>query len=192
MATAPQHRTEYSYAEYLELEARSEVKHEYFGGQIYAMAGGTPEHAALQAAVIVALGAQLAVSPCRVHTSGLRVRVRATGLATYPDVTVVCGRSQRDPEDATAVCNPTVLVEVTSNGTESYDRGDKREHYARLESLRAYVVLSHREERVDLWTREGDAWAHSVARGGESVALACLGCRLEVSALYEAAAEPPA
>src|SRR5438045_1821626 len=97
--SAPSHRIHYPFSEYLALEASSNVKHEYLDGQIYAMAGGTPEHAAMAAAVIGLLFAQLRPGRCRAYDSDLRVRVGATGLATYPDVTVVRGPPVRDSQD---------------------------------------------------------------------------------------------
>jgi Uma2 family endonuclease len=190
VATALEHRVHYTYAEYIELEASSNVKHEYSGGRIYAMAGGTPEHAALQAAVAGLLFSELRNGPCRAHSSDLRVRVLATGLATYPDISVVCGRTERDPEDANAVINPTLLVEVTSRSSEEYDRGEKREHFQQIPSLEQYVVISHRERRVDLWTRDGDAWRHESYGNEDCVALSSIHAKLSVSELYDAAAEP--
>jgi Uma2 family endonuclease len=128
MATpASLHR--YSFADYLAFEEASTTKHEFLDGEIYGMAGGTPEHAALSVAVSSALLAQLRGGPCRVYSSDLRVRVHATGLATYPDVTVVCGEVQRDPESVTTVVNPRIVVEVLSDATEAYDRGQKLDHY---------------------------------------------------------------
>ena len=156
---APAHRIHYTRAEYLALEASSNVKHEYLDGQIYGMAGGTPEHAALAAAVIGLLFPQLRRGRCRPLDADLRVRVAETGLATYPDVTVVCGARERDSVDGHAVTNPTLIVEVLSPSTESYDRGDKFEHYKCLPSLREYVLVSHRERRVEVWTRGDGGWS---------------------------------
>jgi len=96
----------YTYAEYLALEEESSVRHEFLEGEIYAMAGGSPDHAALAAALIRAVGSQLPPG-CRAFTSDLRVRIAATGLTTYPDAAVVCGRTQRSPEDPLAVTNPS-------------------------------------------------------------------------------------
>ena len=124
MATAFRHGVRYTYADYLAFEATSNVKHEFLDGQIYAMAGGTPEHTALQAAVIGLLFSQLDGSPCRPHTSDLHVRVRATGLATYPDLTVICGPPERDAPHPATVLNPTLIVEVLSDSTEDFDRND--------------------------------------------------------------------
>ena len=191
--SSPAHRVHYTYAEYLGLEAASNVKHEYLDGQIYGMAGGTPEHAALAATVVGMLFPQLLSGGCRAHNSDLRVRVLATGLATYPDVAVVCGPRQRDPEDENAVTNPTLLVEVSSKSTEDYDRGDKFEHYKRIPSLRQYVLVSHRERSVEVWSRgEGDAWSVAVAQDGDEADLQAIGSRLDIRALYDAAAQPPA
>ena len=101
--TAPAPRHSYSFQEYLEIEEGSPVRHEFYQGEIYAMAGDTPEHAAMAARITMLLGQQLGASRCRVYSSDLRVRILATGLATYPDVSVVCGPSERDPESNTHV-----------------------------------------------------------------------------------------
>ena len=191
MMSSPLHRTRYTWTEYLALEASSNVKHEYLDGQIYAMAGGTPEHAALAAAVIGLLFPQLRGSLCRAHDADLRVRVPKTGLATYPDVTIVCGPWQRDPEDDNAVTNPTLIVEVLSASTEDYDRDDKFEHYKGLSSLSEYVLVSHRERKVEVWVRDPEGtWTCNTARSGEVAHLASIGARLDVDELYEAATEP--
>ncbi|MGH7819800.1 MAG: Uma2 family endonuclease [Candidatus Binatia bacterium] len=190
---SPAHRIRYSWADYLALEASSNVKHEFLDGQIYGMAGGTPEHAALAAAVVGLLFGQLRMGRCRAHDADLRVRVLDTGLATYPDVTVVCGPLERDPEDENAVTNPTLVVEVLSRSTEEYDRGDKFEHYKRIPSLRQYLLVSHRSREIEVWTRDGtNRWTKTVTRDGERASLASIGAYLDVRELYDAAAEPRA
>ena len=132
------------------------------------------------------LGEQLAGGPCTIFTSDLRVRVLATGLATYPDVTVVCGDLERDPEDGNGVVNPTLLVEVLSGSTEHYDRGEKAAHYRTISSLREYVFVSHRERRIERWWREGlDEWQSQSAGRGEVLRLAALGIDLEIDTVYE-------
>ena len=138
MQPAPRHR--YTFQEYLELEEISGVRHEFFDGEIYAMAGGTPEHAAMAAAIVLQLGPQQ--QGCRVYSSDLRVPIVATGLATYPDVTVVCGPSQRDPNSPPHVNNPKVVFEVMSRGTEQYYRGEKIEHYKQEPSLEAILLVN--------------------------------------------------
>jgi len=176
----------YSYDEYRWFEEATDAKHEYLDGQILAMAGGTPEHAALAAAVTVILGQQLAGGPCYPLSSDLRVRVRATGLATYPDVTVVCGPLERDVEDPHAAVNPAVLVAVTSDSTEAYDRGEKFTHYRQIPSLREYVLVSHRERAIERRWRDPDGtWrSENVGRGG-TVELPSIAATLAVDAIYE-------
>src|SRR5258706_2441295 len=145
-------KANYSYEEYLALEASSNVKHEFYDGEINAMAGGTPEHAALQLAAGVLLVPQLRGGPCHGYGSDLRVHT-PSGLATYPDLTFICGPSDRDPADPNAITNPVLLIEVLSRSTEGYDSSEKFEHYKTLRSLRQYVLVSHREHSMVGWTR---------------------------------------
>jgi Uma2 family endonuclease len=175
---------EYTYAEYLAHEAASNVKHEYLEGEIYAMAGGSPEHAELAVAIGSALRAQLQGKPCRVFSSDLRIRVVETGLATYPDVSVVCGPLERDPESRETVLNPCVLVEVLSDGTERYDRGEKFEHYKRIPTLQTYVLVSQRAPLVEMWQLNGDSWTQQLAGSGERLILQSIQCLLDVADLY--------
>jgi len=188
--SVPAHRVRYVYAEYLAIEAFSNVRHEFLDGQIYGMAGGTPEHAALAAAVITVLGPQLLGSGCRTYVPDLRVRTQS-GLTTYPDVTVVCGAAERDGEDRLAITNPAIIIEVLSRSTEDYDRGEKFEHYKSFPSLRQYLLVSYRNRSIEIWTREGAAWSRSVAEEGDAAEL-FMGARLDVREVYEAAAEPSA
>lgn len=186
-----------SYAEYLALEEKSETKHEWLDGQIYdmealGMAGGKPEHAALAAAVVATLTNQLHGKRCRVYTSDLKVRIRATSLSTYPDVSVVCGKLEVDPEDNLAAVNPVVLVEVLSPTSETYDRGAKFGHYRRIPTLRDYVMVNHHESRIEVYHRnDAGRWELYEAAAGQSVEIASIGCVLSVDEIYaDPLAEP--
>lgn len=183
----PAARHAYTFTEYLDLEEVARVRHEFLDGEIYAMAGGTPEHAAMAATITAALGRQLDPQTCRVYSSDLRVRVLATGLATYPDVTVICGPSERDPESTTHVVNPKVVVEITSPGTTEYDRGEKLEHYKTIRTLEAIAIVDHASERFELWTRSGDGWQLRSFGGGETVPLHAIGVELQIDEIYAAA-----
>ncbi len=186
-ASAPRYHR-YTFREYIAFEDASNVKHEFIDGEIYAMAGGTPEHAALSAAVIALLVSQLRDGRCRAFSSDLRVRVSATGLSTYPDATVVCGPLERDPEEKTVVTNPIVIVEVLSPSTEEFDRGEKLANYRQIASLRECVIVGQREQRIDVHRRSNDgAWTELSARSGESIALVSIACTIEVDALYRTA-----
>jgi len=188
--STPAHHVHYTLAEYLAFERSSGAKHEYFDGQIYAMAGGGREHARLANALAVMLGGQLLGGRCSGYSSGLRVRIPATGLDTYPDLTIICGPARQDPEDEHAVNNPTLLVEVLSSGTEKYDRGEKFEHYKRLESLRQYVLVDPLAETVEVWTLADGTWSSPVHSAGEVAELGSVNAKLDVRELFEAAAEP--
>jgi len=174
----------YSYAEYLALEEESPTRHEYFDGEIYAMAGGTPDHAALAAAVLGIIGQQLPRG-CRAFTSDLRLRIPSTGLSTHPDGTVVWGGSQRAADDPIAVTNPTILIEVTSNSTEDYDRGEKLRHYQIIPTVREILIVSHKGPHVWLHRRaEGGGWTTSEAVAGESVKMQSIGGVIAVDDVY--------
>jgi Uma2 family endonuclease len=187
MAT-PAPGVHYTFRQYLELEEASNVKHEFLAGRIHAMAGGTPEHAALAATLIGLLQAQLRGSPCRVFTSDLRVRVLETGLATYPDITIACGELLRDPESRQTLVSPRVLVELPSDGTENHDRNEKLAHYQRIPSLEEYVLVSHRERLVEVWRRlDTGSWERTEARSGRAARLHSIPCEIDVDTLYREA-----
>jgi len=176
-------RLHYDYAEYEAALVASHIKLEYAEGVIYAMAGGTRAHAELEAAMIVALHAALPRS-CRIATSDMKVRVEATDLTTFPDVSVVCGDPQVSPIDPHALVNPTFLVEVTSKSTEDYDRGDKLSQYRQLPSLRAVLFVSHKSPRITVVERDGTSWSERDSRSGETVALAEHAARFTVDEVY--------
>jgi Uma2 family endonuclease len=179
-------RTRFTFADYVQIEEESSIRHEFLDGTIYAMAGGSLEHAAVGANVIGLLRNALEGKRCRVFTGDLRVRVTATGLASYPDAAVICDQVELDPEDAKGhtATNPVVLVEVLSPSTEDYDRGEKLAHYKRMPTLREVMLIAHDEQRVDLWRRVGDHWTQRSWRAGEDVALESLDCALPVDAIY--------
>ena len=180
---APHHQ--YTWQQYLPLAADSHIKLEFLDGEIFAMAGGTPTHADLSLRLGSQLVAVLQGGPCRPYGGDLRVRVKATGLATYPDVTVVCGPNELDPDDRNTVLNPNLLVEVLSDSTERYDRGTKLQHYQQIETLQEVVLLSHREPRVEVFRREAEgSWSHHEARYQGQLVLVSVPCTLETDRLY--------
>ena len=128
---------------------------------------------------------QLRGGPCRVFSSDLRVRVLATGLATYPDVTVVCGALELDPANRDTAVNPRVVVEVLSTSTEKYDRGVKLQHYRQIPALAAVVLVWQRERRIEVWEREADGtWAARASGPGETASIATVACTLVVDEVY--------
>jgi Uma2 family endonuclease len=181
MVRATRHR--HAYADYVRIAEYSNVKLEYHAGEIDAMAGGTPEHAALAFAFAGIVGKQLP-ERCRGFTSDLRVRIVESDMATHPDLTIVWGEMVRAEDDRMAVTNPVVVVEVTSEGTELYDRNEKREHYQRVPTLREIVLVSHRERRIEVWRRGEDGWTSAAAGPSESIVLESIGVRVPVDEVY--------
>ncbi len=180
-------RQHFTFEEYLQLEEIAEVKHEFLEGQVWALAGGSPEHAAMIGNVTTLLNVQLRGQRCRVFTTELRVRVKATGLGTYPDVSVVCGRLERDPDDRTGhtAINPRVLVEVLSKSTEAYDRGEKLAHYQTIPTVDEIVLVAHDRQEVEVVRREPDGtWSRHLAGQGAVARLACIACDLAVDEVY--------
>jgi Uma2 family endonuclease len=174
----------FSFEDYLRVEDDSVIRHEFLEGAIWAMAGGSPEHAAICANLIAALSTALATRRCRVYTTDLRIRVQATGLATYPDVSVICDRAEMDPLDPrrhTAI-NPKLLAEVLSPSTEEYDCGEKLSHYQQIPSLEEVLLVHHDARKVTVWRRQGGGWTSSVHVEG-AISLA-LGCELSLDTIY--------
>jgi Uma2 family endonuclease len=150
------------------------------------MAGGTIEHARLASKIDGELRLQLRGRRCEAFTSDLRIRVLASGLGTYPDLSIVCGRIETDPDDRDTVVNPILLVEVLSDSTEAYDRGEKFAHYRRIPSLREYVLVSQHEPRIEVFRRnEDESWTFYEASKGQVAKLASIDCQLAVDEVYE-------
>jgi Uma2 family endonuclease len=181
----PLHR--YTYADYCAVEMDTpHRKHEFLGGEIYAMAGGTAEHAALAAEVLRSLGNQLGPADCRACSSDLRIYVEAVGLATFPDGSVICGPLHHHaPSPRDTALNPTVLVEVTSDSSEEYDCGAKLEAYRTIPSLRDYLIVSHRERRITVHHRGDDgAWTARVAIASGTIDVTSVGATLVIDDIY--------
>ncbi len=174
------------HAEYLALEEKSLTKQEWLDGVIRSRSESSPDHAGLAAAVIGSLGNQLRGKRCRVFTADLKVRVLATGLSTYADVTVVCGGLEVDPDDRNAATNPMLIVEVLSDSTEAYDRGEKFGHYRRIPSLAEYVLVSQRSPKIEVFRKnEAGKWVLAEeASAGETAPLLSIGCALSVDDVY--------
>ena len=177
----PQRR--YTLDDYFTVEAMSEIKHEFHKGEIFAMAGGTPEHAALSAEIITIIRPQLP-DGCRAMTSDVRVRIESSDLCTYPDATVVCGKVERDRLDQNAIINPSVVIEVTSPSSEDYDRGEKLSHYRQIPSLQTIIIVSHKTKRLSVFKRFGNTWTASEFRSSEVATCEDPPLQIDVDALY--------
>ena len=142
--------------EYLTLDRQAEHKSEYYGGEVFAMAGGSERHNLIVGNAFAGIHAQFRKRPCRVYASDMRVKVSPAGMYAYPDVMAVCGEVRFDDEQRDTLLNPSVIVEVLSESTEGYDRGKKFESYRRLDSLVEYVLIAQDAHRVEHYVRQTD------------------------------------
>jgi Uma2 family endonuclease len=178
-------RSALSPQEFLDWERQQPVRHEFFRGEVFAMAGGSVRHNALSARVIAQLDGALRGRGCVVMSSDQRIGIGSGERYVYPDVSVVCGQVVLEPGTSDVVTNPTILVEVLSGSTEQYDRGQKWEGYQRLASLTDYVLVSQSEARIEHFRRgEPGLWIYRAAGAGERVVLSG-GAELVVDALFD-------
>jgi Uma2 family endonuclease len=175
-----------SEAEYLEIERKAEFKSEFYDGEMFAMSGGTRWHSLISANVGRELGVALKGRGCVVFESNMRVKVEATGLYTYPDVSVACEEQRFVDDEVDTLLNPTLVVEVLSESTEKYDRGQKFQHYQLIASLKEYMLVSQHAARVELFVREsGGTWRLHQADGLEAKSTSpTLGVTLELREIF--------
>ena len=155
--------------EYLHFERQSETKHEYFDGEIFAMAGASRRHCKIVANLMRAIGNKLCSTNCNVYANDFRVKIKETGLYTYPDLVVTCGKEILEDQVKDTLLNPLIIIEILSPSTENYDRGKKFAHYRQIESLQNYVLVSQEMPSVELFQRQNDGrWLFSEKNGLEN------------------------
>jgi Uma2 family endonuclease len=173
--------------EYLALERKAAHKSEYLNGKIFAMGGASERHVLIVTNIVSELRGQLKKRPCSVYSTDLRVKVAPTGLYTYPDVIVVCGKALFDDDQKDTLLNPTLIVEVLSESTKDYDRGGKFEHYRTVESFKEYVLVAQDKPHVEHFVRQPDRrWLLSETnRIEDTLDLTSIGCRLALVEVYD-------
>ncbi|MBV7337771.1 Uma2 family endonuclease [Chloroflexi bacterium TSY] len=173
--------------EYLELERKSETKHEYLEGRMIETAGASEEHNMIVSNVLFILIGQLRGRSGRAYPSDMRVKIPATGLYTYPDVVVVSDKPLLDDLERDILLNPAILIEVLSDSTENYDRGEKFQHYRTIESLTEYVLIAQDSHHIEHYVRQSDGqWLLSEAtKLGETIHLPTIECELPLVDVYD-------
>lgn len=172
--------------EYLAIERKSETKHEFLAGDTFMVPPEDSTHNLICSSLNFLLYGQLRGRPCQVYPSEMRLKIQATGLYTYPDLSVVCGESEFSDNGLDSLSNPTVIIEVLSPWTESDDRGKKFQHYRELASLQEYLLISQDSPRIERYLRQENAWALSDAVGLDTVlTLPSIGCTLMLAEVYE-------
>lgn len=171
--------------EYLDFERTSDVKHEYFDGEIFAMAGASPNHNIITSNTITQLTNQIGERNCIVFASDQMIRT-PSGLFAYPDISVVCGVPHYDETATDILLNPTLIVEVLSPSTENYDRGEKFKHFKTISTLREYVLIAQDTYRVERYASQSSSdWLFANAIGLTGVIeLKSIGIMLELARLY--------
>jgi len=180
-------KTHLSPPEYLALERKAEIRSEYLDGDMVAMSGGSRAHNLIVTNIVRELSTQLKGRPGEVYPSNMRVKVSATGLYTYPDVVVVCGDPQFEDANVDTLMSPTVVVEVLSDSTESYDRGAKFGHYRKVAPLIEYLLVSQHELRIEQYVRQPEGpWLRSqVSSARGQIDLTSIHCSLPLSEIYD-------
>lgn len=174
--------------DYLAIQIEQDQKYEYHDGAIFAMAGGTIQHAMLGANALVVIGSSIERSDlnCFTLNSDARLHILKPNVITYPDAMVVCGSPIYSQQDRTAIVNPTIVIEVLSPSTETYDRGDKLFFYKQIPTLKEYLLIAQDKRQVDVFRRNDDSrW--TIQRFTElsgQVEIESLGINLELERLY--------
>jgi Uma2 family endonuclease len=173
--------------EYLAVERKAEYRSEYFNGEMFAMTGASRKHNLIALNVAGECRQQLKGQPCEAYVNNMRVRIPATGLYTYPDIVVVCGEPEFEDDFVDTLINPTLLVEVLSESTESYDRGKKSGCYRTIQSLAEYLLVAQDEYKVEQYVKQPDGrWLLTDIRSLEGVIeLASVPCVLALKEVYD-------
>ncbi|HEX3577561.1 MAG TPA: Uma2 family endonuclease [Thermoanaerobaculia bacterium] len=172
--------------EYLDLDRKSEVRSEYIAGQIFVMSGASRRHNLIAGNLFREISTQLRSSACEAYMSDMRVKVSPTGMYTYPDIVGVREEPRFEDAHIDTLLNPVVIVEVLSESTEAYDRGEKFAHYRRLDSLREYVLVAQDKARAEHYVREGQQWILSEVSDSQSILhLISIDCHVGLAAIYE-------
>ena len=177
-----------SFDDWLAIErAAEDQRSEYVAGEVFAMTGATEQHNLIVANIVRELGNVLKRKPCRVYPSDLKVRIEADDIGAYPDAMVICGERAFYDNRRDVVTNPTLIVEVLSDSSEAYDRGDKFGHYRALPSLQIYLLLSQDRMQAELFVRQpDDSWQFTaVTAADDRIPLAAVDAELVLGELYD-------
>jgi len=172
--------------EYLKAERASETKHEYYDGEIFAMAGASENHVLIVGNTFASLHSQLRKRPCKAYSNDMRTRAIGKRFYTYPDIVVVCGTPKFEDNVFDTLINPTVLIEVLSASTEKYDRHEKFWHYRHIESLQEYLLISQGSVQIEHYIRQNGEWVlRDVSELDTVIKLDSVDCTLALADVYE-------
>ncbi len=176
----------YTPEKYLELERKSEIRHEYIDGEIFEMAGAGKRHNQISANIMRLLGNQILERDCNVYASDMRINITSTGKYTYPDIVGICGEEQFEDEKDDILLNPMLLIEILSKSTEAYDRGTKFEFYQTIESFSEYILITQEPFRIEQFVRQDkNTWTYLEFRKPEDkIKLNSIECEISLQDIY--------
>ncbi len=184
----------YTPEEYLAFERAAEMRHEYLDGQIYAMAGGSPQHNQICFNTAVAIGPQIRGTECIGYTSDQKIRSDPMDLFSYPDLTVVCGAPVFHDQHNDVILNPKVIFEISSPTTEGYDRSLKFTRYQSLKSLSDYILIAQNRACVEHFARQkgNRQWLFTIeTEMTAEILIASISCKLKLADIYDRVSFPP-
>ena len=172
--------------EYLRMERKSEIRHEYMDGELFAMTRASFEHNQISANIVRILGNQFLEKPCYVFSSDMKVRIPEIGKYTYPDIVVACEEASFEDDNNDALLNPIAIFEILSDSTEAHDRGKKFAHYRLMPSLAENVLVSQHDCLVEkFWRRDDHTWIYGEYRKMEHVPeMDSFDCSLSIVEMY--------
>ena len=178
-------RTYLTPEEYIALERKATLKSEYLSGEIVSMSGASDTHNLITMNAATALYNQLADRGCRIYASDMRVGISTEVSYFYPDIAVTCDKPRFEDDVFDTLINPQVIIEVLSDSTAGYDRGEKFIRYRQLESLQEYILISQDQVQVDHYLRQGKQWVLSEFSALEGVLpLVSIGAELSLRQIY--------
>lgn len=185
----PQPKTLMSQTEFLEFERNSDEKHEFYKGEIFAMGGASYEHNVIENTIRGELYIFLKGKECRPFGSNLRVSVGANTLYTYPDILVICGEPEFADNQFDTVLNPTLIIEILSSSTASYDKGVKFELYREIPSLKEYITIDSTKIHTEQFVKnDSSTWTlHEFKNLSDSFIIASIKMPVRISDWYTGA-----
>lgn len=180
-------KSKFTPEEYLAFERRSDKRHEYVDGELFAMSGASERHNQIVVNLSREVSTQFKGRSCRVYTNDMRVRITGTTRYHYPDAVAVCSAPRFDDEEKDTLINPDLIVEVLSASTEAYDRGEKFEYYRRIETFTEYVLVAQDKPHIEQFFRQANGqWLFTATSGLESfIDLTSVGCKLSLDEIYD-------
>jgi len=188
MNAQPQKKTRMTPEEYLEFERNSDIKHEYFAGDIFTMVGARKNHILIGANITAELVSKFAAgnSTCRVLPNDMRVKIQNDSGYAYPDISIACGDIEFEDNNFDTLMNPIIIIEILSKSTEAFDRGDKFAYYRLIPSLQEYILVSQKRHRIERFVRKDDGtWSMFLYEDiKQTMSMETIDCEVPLSVIY--------